>query len=102
MEADGTQISFQVFWELKCLTPHSPSQVSPLVKKPRSERVQSQPLPSLLEPWTSGVEQSTVQHPHFRDEETEALGKAKTCLDQPELGPRSLGTEANALLFTSG
>lgn len=76
-----------------------PSQASPSGQE-TVLRVQSQPLPSLLEPWTSGVEQNTVQHPYFRDEETEALGKAKTRTGT--LALRSPGTEANALLFISG
>lgn len=76
----GYQPHFTAIWasrELECLTQHSRAKHLPLVKK-LCARVQSQPLPSLLEPWTSGVEQNTVQHRYFRDEETEALGKAKT------------------------
>lgn len=54
--------------------------------------MQSQPFPSLLEPWTSRVEQNVVQCPHFRGEETEALGQ----VDQTEPEPRSPSTQANA------
>lgn len=62
-----------------------------LVKKPCGECTQSQPLPSLLEPWTSKLDHNVGQCPHFRDEET-AQGR----VDQPEPEPRSPGKEANA------
>lgn len=57
-------------------------------------RVQSQPLPSLLEPWTSAVEQNTVQHHYFRDEETEALARPR-----PELEPWHWGLQALRLML---
>ena len=73
----------------------TPKHLLLLVKKLCLECMQSQLLPSLLKPWASRVEQNAVQHPCLRDEETEALGRAETFLDQPELEPRSPGTEAS-------
>lgn len=57
---------------------------------------QSHALNSLLRAWTRGVEENVVWHHHLRNEETEVLGRAGTCLDQLELEPRSLSTETNA------
>jgi len=73
-----------------------------LVKKPCSEGAQSQP--SLLCSSRGLLEWNRIPShtPIFLDGETEALGKAETCLDQPGLEPRSPDTEANALLFISG
>lgn len=47
-----------------------------LVRKLCSECTESQLLPSLLKSWAPEVKQNVVQATYFRDEKTEALGRA--------------------------